>query len=550
MTVPSSARPSAVAEWTLVTFVVAVATVAATWPLATSPWLVPAHQDPLFSSWRLYQWARNLTGAGPGGLFDGNIFTPARDVLLFSDAIPLQALAAAPFLWLGAPVVVVYNALVWASFLTAGLATYACARAISGGRVGALVAAVIFSAAPSRIEHVMHLELLWTAGLPLAVLGGVRLLQGDRRGPRLAGLAIAGQFLTCIYYGVFLLTIGPIVVGVEWLRSRPMLPRRLWIRAAAWLAAAVAVAGLYAVPYQRARAVVGDRPDFEVEIYSGVISSYASYPPSNRLWGWSADLDDAERRLAPGVVASGLAVSAVLLAPTAPWTLALTAGGLVAADASLGTNGWSYVWMRRLLPPFRGLRVPARFGTITLLAVALLAAITCGMVAQRLANWRVGPWAAAAVLALLVAEYASVHPVRDMPRRAPPVYHWLATLPPSIVVHAPLPTLKTLPGPEADFQYFAQYHRHRLLNGNSGFYPPNYAELLSRTEEFPDARAITAMRAAGAEYLVVHGQHYATPEAFAAVLVALEAQAGLTPITGSEDEGGVVRVYRLDPLSQ
>ena len=44
---------------------------------------MPAHQDPLFSSWRLYQWARNLSGQWPGGLFDGNIFAPARDVLLY-----------------------------------------------------------------------------------------------------------------------------------------------------------------------------------------------------------------------------------------------------------------------------------------------------------------------------------------------------------------------------------------------------------------------------------------------------------------------------------
>ncbi|MGD9904616.1 MAG: hypothetical protein AB7U83_14215 [Vicinamibacterales bacterium] len=544
---PPSAHRRVLGEWTLVTVVVAVATVAATWPLAASPWLVPAHQDPLFSSWRLYQWARNLIGDGPGGLFDGNIFTPARDVLLFSDAIPLQALVAAPWLWLGTPVVVVYNALVWASFLTAGLATYACARAISGSRFGALVAAVIFSAAPSRLEHVMHLELLWTAGMPLAVLGGVWILGGDDRGPRLAGLAIAGQFLTCIYYGVFLLVVWPVVVGAEWLRSRTPLSRAMLVRSAGWLAATIAVAALYAVPYQRARAVVGDRPDFEVEYYSAVLPSYASFPPSNLAWGWSAIPDDAERRLAPGVLASGLAVSAVLAA-TQPWTLALAAGGAVAIDASLGANGWTYLPMRRLLPPFRGLRVPARFGMVALLCVALLAAIAGAHLARQLATWRLAPLAGALVLAGLVAEYASLHPVRAMPPRPPPVYEWLATLPPAIVVHAPLPTPQTLPGPEADFQYFAQYHPHRLLNGNSGFYPPNYIGLLDRSRGFPDVHAVTAMRAAGAEYLLVHAGYFRSPEAFVEVATVLETAPGVMPLTTSEDEAGVVRVYRLEPL--
>ena len=87
------------------------------------------------------------------------------------------------------------------------------------------------------------------------------------------------------------------------------------------------------------------------------------------------------------------------------------------------------------------------------------------------------------------------------------------------------------------------------MNGNSGFYPPNYAELLSRTEEFPDARSIEAMRAAGAEYLLVHAQHYPTVEKFAAVVLALELRPGVTPVTTSHDEGGVVRVYRLEPAA-
>jgi hypothetical protein len=537
-------RKSTPREWALAIVAIAAATVASTWPLATSPWLVPAHQDPLFSSWRLYQWARNLAGSGPGGLFDGNIFFPAPDVLLYSDAIPLPAIAAAPFVWLGVPVVFVYAALVWLSFLCAGLAMYACARAISGSRFGALVAAVIFAAAPSRVDHVMHLELLWTAFMPLAVLGVVRLLRGEARGARLAGASLAAQFLSCIYYGVFLVTVLPIVTAVEWLRTRRSLPRPLLGRAAAWLAAAAIVAGAYAVPYQRARAVVGDRTDFEVELYSADLESYASFPPSNRLWGWSSVPDDAERRLSPGVLASALAVSAALV-PSTPWTLSLAVGALVSADASMGWHGWTYPWMWRLLPPYRGLRVPARFGAVTLLCVALLAAIGCANLAREIGQWRFAPVAAAATLLVLGGEYASVHPVREVPRRPPPVYHWLGLLPPTVIVHTPLPTLDTLPGAEADFQYFAQYHRHRLLNGNSGFYPPNYAQMLERTGAFPDQRAIEAFSAAGAEYLLVHAGYFPTPEAFAAAVLSLESRADVTPVTASQDEGGVVRVYRL-----
>jgi hypothetical protein len=539
-------EPHPVAEWALAVLVVSAATVLGTWPLATSPWLVPAHQDPLFSSWRLYQWARNLSGNGPGGLFDGNIFVPTHDVLLFSDAIPLQAILAAPFLWLGVPVVAVYSGLVWLAFLTAGLAMYACARAVSGSRAGALAAAVIFVAAPSRLDHVMHLELLWTAFMPLAALGTVRLLRGEVGGAWLTGVSLGGQFLTCIYYGVFLITIWPLVAAVEWLRSGYRLPRATLLRVVAWLVAAVALAGAYAVPYQRARAVVGDRPDDEVDRYSATLESYVSFPPSNRLWRWTALPDDAERRLSPGVLASALAVGA-LTAPSTPWVLPITLGTLVAMDASLGANGWTYPQLRRWLPPYRGLRVPARFGAVVLLGVALLAAVGTARIAAAIPDWRWRGVAAATLLALLAGESASVHTVRRLPFRAPPLYAWLSTVPPTVIVHAPLPTPERLPGAEADFQYFAQYHRHRLLNGNSGFYPPVYGRMLERARNFPDNQAIAELRRLGAEYLVVHGQHYPTPTAFATALLGLELRRDVTPVTASEDDGGVVRVYRLEP---
>jgi hypothetical protein len=542
---PIKARP--VAEWALAVSVIAVATVVCTWPLATSWWLVPAHQDPLFSSWRLYQWGRNLVGTGPGGIFDGNIFVPTQDVLLFSDAIPLQAIVAAPFLWSGLPVVTVYSGLVWLSFLTAGLAMYACAREVSGSRIGALAAAVIFVAAPSRLDHVMHLELLWTAFMPLAALGTMRLLRGESRGAWLTGVALGGQFLTCIYYGVFLITIWPLVTAVEWLRGGRPVPRPTLLRAAAWVVAAATLAGAYAVPYQRARAVVGDRPDDEVDRYSATIESYVSFPPSNRVWGWAALPDDAERRLSPGVVASGLALAA-LTTPSTPWVLPITLGTLVAMDASLGANGWTYPQLRRWLPPYRGLRVPARFAAVVLFGVALLAAIGTARAAAALpVGWQGG--AAVALLALLAAESASVHTVRLLPFRAPPVYAWLSTVPSTVIVHAPLPTPERLPGAEADFQYFAQYHRHRLLNGNSGFYPPVYGRMLERARNFPDDQAIAELRRLGAEYLLVHGQHYPTPTAFAKALLALELRTDVTPVTASEDYGGVVRVYRLEPAS-
>ena len=532
------------AEWLVALFVVVAITVVSTWPLATSPWLVPAHQDPLFSAWRLYQWTRNLAGGAPDGLFAGNIFHPAGDVLLYSDAIALPALLGAPFIAAGVPVAIVYALLVWAAYLTAGLAMYACAREISGSRWGALVAAAVFTGGPSRLDHVMHLELLWTAWMPLAVLATARVFAGRGRAVWLLGVSLAAQFLCSIYYGVFLFTVWPLLAGLEWLRARPVVTRATLTRGIVALGLAAAVAGAYAVPYQRARQIVGERSDLEVQTYSATLASYAVAPPTSRVWGWTAGDDDYERRLFPGLLASSLAVTA-LATPAAPWTLALAVTTAFATEASTGLNGVTYPVLRLLAPPYRGLRVPARFGAVTLLGVALLAALGCANLARVCGTWSGASWAALLVLVVVGGESAAAVPTRALPHDAPPVYALLAALPPTVIVHAPLPLPEMLPGAEANYQYFAQYHHHALINGNSGFYPPAYLQLLERLRGLPGDHAMAALRETAAEYLLVHEQYYPTRNDFGRVVAVLEERRDVVPVATSRDDGGAVRVYRL-----
>lgn len=542
--VAPGARSGGRTEWLRALLVVVLTTIFATWPLATSPWLVPAHQDPLFSAWRLYQWTRNLTAGAPDGLFAGNIFYPASDVLLYSDAIALPAMLGAPFIAAGVPVAIVYALLVWAAYLTAGLAMYACAREISGSRWGALVAAALFTGGPSRLDHVMHLELLWTAWMPLAVLATARVFAGHGRAVWTLGASLAAQFLCCIYYGVFLFTVWPLLAGLEWLRARPVLPRATLARGLVALGLAGLVAGAYAVPYQRARLVVGERSDLEVQTYSATFASYAVSPPTSRLWGWTASGDDYERRLFPGLLGMSLAVTA-LATPAAPWTMALVVTTAFAAEASTGLNGVTYPLLRALAPPYRGLRVPARFGAVTLFGVALLAALGCANLVRAVGHRRGATVAALLMLAVVVVESAALVPARRLPPAAPPVYALLATLPATVIVHLPLPLPELLPGPEANYQYFAQYHRHALINGNSGFYPPSYLAMLERMRRFPDDRAMQALRASAAELLLVHEQYYPTREAFGRVVALLEERRDVVPVATSRDDGGVVRVYRI-----
>ncbi len=534
---------SSLREWLVVLGAVALTTLVCTWPLMLRPWSIPEHQDPLFSSWRLYQWSRNVFER-PWALFDGNIFHPARDALLYSDAIALPAVAGAPWIRAGVPPLLVYDALVVLAFLTSGLAMYLFARDVSGSCEGAIVAAVIFTGAPTRIEHVYHLELLWTCWIPLALWAVWRTFVGAASSARLLATALIAQFLCSIYYGLFLLTVLPVVAGLAWaLRPVALAPRTL-ARLAVALALVAASVWLYSRPYARAQAALGERSPGEIESYGAEPLNYVATPAGNLLWGWTADVLGArEKRLSAGVLAYGLAVPA-LLPPLQPWTAGLIGGAVMAFDASRGLDGVVYPLLHRIAPPYRGLRVPARFGVIVLVMVAALAAIGVARLHRDLGQPRWWPVVTTVLVAVLMVEYATTHLTRELPSRAPSLYAWLGQQPPTVIAHVPMPRPDALPGRDADFQYFAQYHRHELVNGISGFYPRHYLLLLERVRRFPDERSIAALREAGVSLLIVHARHY-EPNEYASVTLALESSREVEPVGTFMDEGGAARVYKL-----
>lgn len=528
----------------MVTAVVLASAVAATWPLIRSPWQVAAHQDPLFSAWRIDQWSRNLAGQGAGGLFGGSSFAPTRDALLLSDAMLLPNTLAVPVAWV-AGALPAFTLVFWLAVLGNGWAAYALARAATGGhRLAALVAAVIFTGAPFRAAHVVHLEMLWSPWVPLAVLAAMRTMQGHRRAPWALALTLVAQMASAIYTGVYLLTLLPVIASVAWLMAgRPRFTARVARDAVVAMTLAVLLIVLYAWPYQRVRTAVGDRRAPEIALYGAELVDYLRPAAGNRWLGWlGAEVPNDERKLSAGLVAYALAAPA-LLAPMTPWVAGLSAGGVVAVDASRGLDGWVYPWLQRL-PPYAGLRVPARFALFVLLAVAMLAAASMVRLTRATGSPGRARAVTALVLAALITEQASQQTLRTLPRSAPPLYAWLAQLPPTVVAHLPMPDPGQLPGADVEFQYFAQYHRHRIINGYSGFYPPSYLRLLEVLRGFPSADGLEALLASGARLLAVHRQHY-TPEAYASLTGWLDSRPDVVPLAALRDEGGEVRVYRM-----
>jgi hypothetical protein len=204
--------------------------------------------------------------------------------------------------------------------------------------------------------------------------------------------------------------------------------------------------------------------------------------------------------------------------------------GLVAGLASLGP--WIevgdlelrplYLLLRRLLPGFDSLRVPARFGLLVTTAVSVLA----GMGTARLARTIRHRGLRAVVLAGLVAggavEVWSV-PLPVLSPGAPTeADRWLARVPGrDAVVVLPMypPATRHL---ESRRLFGSTAHWRPLVNGYSGIAPRDYENTTRTLARFPDSAAVARLRELHVRFVVLHLGQY-DDEARAGIEAALDA---------------------------
>lgn len=263
----------------------AALTVILTWPQALHlDTRVPGHDDPLFSIWRL-AWIAHVLPTDPSHLFDANIYYPHARTLAFSDAMLFEGIVAAPFLWAGVSPVLVYNLMFLAGIVSSGLGMFVLARYLTGDTGAGLVAAVVFTLAPYRIEHLIHLELQWTVWMPLTLWMLHRTIdEGAVRFGALTGLFLWLQIISCVYYGAFLGLIAG-ALALLLMASRPRLARRALGPLCLGAVLAVILTLPYALPYLANTHAFGPRPASDVGDFSAHWDSYLVAPYQNWLWG-------------------------------------------------------------------------------------------------------------------------------------------------------------------------------------------------------------------------------------------------------------------------
>lgn len=546
--------------------------------------------DPLLNTWIL-AWDAHALATDPLHLFQANIFYPFPGSLTFSETLIGGAIFAAPLIWLTGNPVLAHNVLSFASFVLCGLGAYTLTYHLTRHRGGALLAGILFAYCPYRFDQFSHLQLLLIQWLPFALLFLHRgFASGRMRDFAGFGLFFTLQALSSFYYAFFTAIAVGTFLTFE-LLTRPASRRpAILVR----LGAALLTSGLFVLPfglpYFESQKLFGfERGLDEVIDLSASFQDYLAAPPGNAIYGaltrpfTSPTKWPAEHFIFPGLIGPILLLVGLIAwrRPVAPkgqlldeertlenirrplveievsatreqirylllfgLAFVLSLGPFLRVLGHLTRVPLPYLFLYRVVPGFTALRAPVRFDVIVMLSLAVLAGYGLARV-DAVARRYQGVLSRVLVSGAVVGsalEFSSV-PVAMSPiqvgQSIPPVYHWLAEH------DRAAPVVEIPVSEQADFfyEYFSTYHWHPVVNGQSGFVPPGYAEIAADANAFPERRAVRSLAALGVRYVVVHGTSLG-PRRRQAILDETSSSGGVRLVRrfGSDD------LYELDEI--
>jgi hypothetical protein len=464
--------------------------------------------DGQFSIWNVAWVARTIV-VNPWGVFDANIFYPARNTLAFSGHNLGAGILAAPLYWATRNPYLAHNGVLLLSFVLSALGTYYLARHLTGDRWAAATAALAFAFCPYVFARTPHIQLMMTAGSPFGLLAWHRLVERASVGRALVlGLAIVAQALLSGYYAVFLVLMIALAATVYAVQRGRVREGWFWaVHAVAFIVVAIALTPLF-ISYLDVRHAGFHRTLEEAASFSADWRAYlASGVPAHRwilnhLSGWA-------EVLFPGVIPTTAAVAAVM---RMLWFRQGHSRGdqhiaalygivcIAAVWLSFGPKAGLYSCVYAAFPVMQWLRAPARFGVWVALCFAMLTAFAVRDLRRSVRYPR-----AIGLLIIAATGCELATPLR-LPGVPPTsrIYRMLAQLPPGPVVEFPYFFRREDVFGHSSYMLRSTAHWKPLINGYSDFLPPGFLDEARTIADFPGTAAVRLLQARGARYVVIH----------------------------------------------
>jgi hypothetical protein len=434
-----------------------------------------AGNDPVQDAWVLSTVTTNAL-TRPARLFDGNVFFPAYESVLYADPLLGPAALVLPLRAFTDDPAVLYNSALLAGLALAGYGFFRLGLHLTGDAGASLLAGISLPYASQQMHHMelAHLPYLSIAGFPFLILGLLQLL--ERPGPRpalLTGLAFAFQAGTDGYYAFCSAFLALLVACWGW---RRLVKSRAWL----WAGAAALVGVTLILPYVLGFA--GKRE--EAEMTRGLEWSLA-YSTDLKTSLFRSDallyrglLDGANPSkggpLFPGLLVAGLAGFALRRVRRPEVSLLLIVIGfffLLSLGPELRFGGRSlfplpFKVLFENVPFFNAMRHPTTLALPALMALSLLAVL--GLAAL---GWARRAAALALLLCVAVAETLTATPARiDRGRELPEAYVFLRSQPPGAILELPFEG-------NYGYEWWAIRHGMPIVNGELGFEPRWFAQL-------------------------------------------------------------------------
>lgn len=261
--------------------------------------------DPLLNTW-IISWIQQHLFKNPLRLFDANIFYPLSNTLSFSEHLFPQAVLSLPVYFVTKNPILTYNFVFLLSFVLNAYAMFLLVRHLTKNDIAGVAGGIVFAFNTYPLSHLPHLQLLSSWMIPLAFLYLHKFFEeGKFKHSLLFSIFFTLQALSCIYYGLFLISIlvltVPLLIIFNFRKLRPS----FFIKLGAPLLFSGFVIFVFSLPYLSLFKIHG----FKRELSRGAdLINYLAPESRNIFLGkMLSSLGTSERFLFPGIAVLFLA---------------------------------------------------------------------------------------------------------------------------------------------------------------------------------------------------------------------------------------------------